>query len=48
MQPSPPTASTSLSTSGTESNEVRKAESLTYEVVTIAAMVLLLISLWVF
>ena len=48
MQPSPQTALTSLPPPAGRLPESRKADDLTYQVVTIAAMLLLLVSLWVF
>ena len=48
MQPSPQTASTSLPASSAGSTPSRKAETLTYQALTVAAMLLLLGSLWGF
>jgi hypothetical protein len=48
MQPSPQTGCASLPSSTGGLREPRNADYLTYQVVTIAAMLLLLVSLWVF
>ena len=48
MHPSPITASTSLPTSADEFLQSRSTGDLAYQGMTIAAMLLLLVSLWVF
>ena len=48
MQSSPKTASTSMPAPAAGSTQSRKAEDLTYQAVTVAAILLLLASLWVF
>jgi hypothetical protein len=48
MQSSPKTASTFVPAPTAGSTQSRKAEDLTYQAVTVAAILLLLGSLWVF
>jgi len=48
MQSSPQNAPASLQVGSDASTQSRKAEDLTYQVLTVAAIVLLLGSLWVF
>jgi hypothetical protein len=48
MQSSPQTASASLQASDEEFTPSRRADDLTYQFVTVAAILLLLASLWVF
>jgi hypothetical protein len=48
MQPSPSTASDSLPALAAGCAETRRREDLAYQVMTVAAIVVLLFSLWVF
>jgi hypothetical protein len=48
MQSSPQNAPASLQVQGNASKQARKADDLTYQVLTVAAILLLLGSLWVF
>jgi hypothetical protein len=48
MLSSPQTASASLPAPGGGSSQPRKADDLAYQAVTVAAMLLVLASLWVF
>lgn len=48
MQTSPPTASTSMPASGGEQARSRQVEDLVYQAVTVAAILMVLGSIWVF
>jgi hypothetical protein len=48
MQPSPQSASATMPASAAGSTPYRKADDLTYQAVTVAAIVLVLASMWVF